>query len=168
MDTRVCKRCGAEKEVSAFWKHGITSIGNITYFKNCRKCQSEVRAEKGSEFRARQLRSMKKYHRSIKQEIFKSYGGVRCVRCGRADLDALTLDHIDNGGKADRKTIFGGNGRYSSSSMYRILKKRGFPPGFQVLCSSCNLAKHINGGHLDRVLPIYEGVTAIPYGSTPK
>lgn len=123
---------------------------------------SELRFEKGSEFRLRQLRNMKRHQKDLKKTIFEAYGGIRCVKCGRADLDALTLDHIENNGKEDRKKIFGGDGKYQSTSMYRYLRNNGFPPGFQVLCSGCNLAKHISGGDLASVIPIYEGVTAIP------
>lgn len=168
MGTKFCKRCRIEKDVVDFWKKSFTSIGRLLYFKYCRKCMGEIRMEKGSEFRTRQLRNMKKYHRGLKLRVFEAYGGCRCVKCGRADLDALTLDHIHNNGKEHRKRLFGGDGQYSSSSMYRNLRDLGFPPGFQVLCSGCNLAKHVNGGNLDLVIPIYEGVTAIPKGSTPK
>jgi len=52
----------------------------------------------------------------------------------------LTLDHINNDGTRHRRE-FGTNQR-----VLRSLKARGYPSGFQVLCSNCNHGRHRNGG----------------------
>jgi len=71
----------------------------------------------------------------VKIEAFEAYDGCRCACCGVAELIFLTLDHVDgDGGGRDRQ--LGG------SRLCYILKQAGFPPGYQVLCFNCNVAKH--------------------------
>jgi hypothetical protein len=68
-------------------------------------------------------------------EAFDAYGGAKCACCGETLFEGLTIDHINGDGKAHRKVAGAGTG------LYRWLKLHDFPPGFQVLCATCNLAK---------------------------
>lgn len=156
---KVCNRCGVQKEGSEFYVKGKTSAGNPVLYPQCKECVKASRKSNYGGFRDRALKNMKAYHQNLKREVLMAYGGLRCVKCGRSDIEALTLDHVENNGKAHRKELYGGNGKYTSSGFYRLMRKNGYPEGFQVLCSSCNLAKHIHGGDLDKVTPTYEGVT---------
>jgi hypothetical protein len=67
-------------------------------------------------------------------ETLNAYGGPKCKGCGNEDVRVLQIDHIDGGGTKHHKEV--GLGR-----MYKWLKKRGFPPGYQVLCANCNTIK---------------------------
>lgn len=75
----------------------------------------------------------------IKVETFSAYGGVVCACCGEKMLECLQLDHINNDGAVHRKANLHG------TRIYRLLKKQGYPSGFQVLCANCNFAKGILG-----------------------
>jgi hypothetical protein len=75
----------------------------------------------------------------IRREVIEGYGG-RCVCCANDFLPHLTIDHIAGGGSAERKTPGG-----SQRSLYRRLRREGFPEGFQVLCWNCNWTKHLHG-----------------------
>lgn len=66
---------------------------------------------------------------------FYSNGSMQCSGCGFADIRALQLDHINDDGAAYRKKVTGGQNTYWD------LKKRGYPPGLQVLCANCNTIK---------------------------
>jgi len=58
--------------------------------------------------------------------------GMKCVRCGFSDIRALQIDHINGGGKDERRTLF----------QYRIIKKLiNDPSGYQLLCANCNSIK---------------------------
>lgn len=47
----------------------------------------------------------------------------------------MTIDHIKNDGSAHRKEV-------GASSLYRWLRKRGYPrDNFQLLCMNCNFSK---------------------------
>lgn len=82
--------------------------------------------------------------KALKIEVMEAYGGVFCACCGDDILSGLTIDHINNDGAEHRREIFGGT--RGGGQMYSWLKQQGFPDGFQVLCYTCNLSKHRNGG----------------------
>jgi hypothetical protein len=76
--------------------------------------------------------------------VFLHYGGSipRCVCCGNSYLNHLAIDHIDGIGHLQRRI----DGVPTGHAMYSFLEKAGYPPGFQVLCHNCNMAKHMEGG----------------------
>jgi hypothetical protein len=83
--------------------------------------------------------SMKESLRKVRREVFEHYG-LSCAHCGETRFNALCIDHINGGGNAHRRELFG-RLRGTSYSFYRWLKSQGFPPGFQTLCLTCNLEK---------------------------
>jgi hypothetical protein len=72
-------------------------------------------------------------HQRLRAEVFVGYGGPVCACCGEDTPEFLEIDHIDGGGTKHRKEIGG--------RLYAWLRRNGFPPGFQVLCANCNVAK---------------------------
>lgn len=64
-----------------------------------------------------------------------------CACCRETEEVFLTLDHIEGGGNADRRS----RGHKGGTQAYRELKREGFPPGFRVLCWNCNFAYHLLG-----------------------
>lgn len=96
---------------------------------------------------AKRCASAKDRTNKLRAEIFERYGGAVCACCGIIDWWTLSLDHIENNGAAHRRELFPGRGNGRGGyKMYRILKKQGFPPGFQVLCMNCNIGKVRNNG----------------------
>lgn len=61
-----------------------------------------------------------------------------CACCGLDQWQFLTIDHVNGGGNQHRKSM-------GVTSIFRWLKANNYPPGFQVLCHNCNLAKYIYG-----------------------
>ena len=70
--------------------------------------------------------------------VLAHYGGwpPKCACCGESEIRFLTIDHVENIGK-DRKR----GGKLLAQDLVRLK----FPPGFQILCYNCNLAKGIYG-----------------------
>lgn len=62
----------------------------------------------------------------------------RCACCGTTRK--LTIDHVNGGGTAHRREIFGRP--QSGWQFYLWLIAENFPPGYQVLCRPCNGSKH--------------------------
>jgi hypothetical protein len=60
-----------------------------------------------------------------------------CVCCGEAGFPFLSLDHINGGGAEHRRSLKTAGG----FSFYSHLRKLGYPPGYQILCFNCNMAK---------------------------
>lgn len=82
----------------------------------------------------------KEWRKRLRVEVLAAYG-ARCACCGEGTYEFLGVDHVDGDGAEHRKRI-GGSG---STRLYRWLKTHEFPPGFQVLCHNCNLAKGFYG-----------------------
>lgn len=77
----------------------------------------------------------------LKAEVMTAYGG-QCACCGESRLVFLSLDHINNDGKADRaKYRETKTSQFGGHVFYRHLRDLGFPPGLQVLCANCHTAK---------------------------
>ena len=107
--------------------------------------------------------SNRRYAReSLKKDkiaCLRAYGGRNpaCACCGEADDRFLTIDHVNNDGKAHRAAIDTQRIRF-----YLFLKKANFPndPPLQVLCFNCNLGKRVNRGvcpHKDKKNPARVG-----------
>jgi hypothetical protein len=78
-----------------------------------------------------------RYYKKLKHEVFYYYssGAMCCACCGEAEIQFLSLDHINGGGNACRKK------HGSGVQIYSKLRREGYPPGFQILCFNCNMAK---------------------------
>jgi hypothetical protein len=89
-------------------------------------------------------------------DALTAYGGAVCACCGESNVKFLTIDHINGGGTAERKKIKG------VCSIYRWLKRQGYPFGYQVLCYNCNCGRAYNGGicpHKDIKAEVMNGVS---------
>lgn len=88
------------------------------------------------------MRLYRKNHKiKLRAETFNAYGGALCNCCGETGLPFLTLDHINGNGAEERKAT-NSRGGYA---FYALLRTKGFPPGYQVLCFNCNMGRYING-----------------------
>lgn len=72
--------------------------------------------------------------------VYAAYGGYKCACCGETEPLFLSIDHIENNGGVHRKR------EPQAKKLAKYLTKRGFPPGYQILCLNCNLGKVRNGG----------------------
>ena len=92
--------------------------------------------------------TMKHDHLRDKILAFQHYGGCKCACCGETDPEFLSLDHIDSDGGAQRRSISptGKNWGWGGHHLYLLLKRKGFPPGFQVMCMNCNFGRTRNNG----------------------
>lgn len=84
--------------------------------RHCNVCLTRIKAQRNKQ----------------RREVIEHYGG-KCTCCGESIFEFLQLDHINNDGAAHRKQI--------GKGMYGWVIRNGFPEGFQVLCTNCNLAK---------------------------
>lgn len=82
-----------------------------------------------------QLKSLLK----TKTMVLTHYGNgkMACVKCGFEDIRALTIDHINGNGSAERKI------HYSGNRFYTYLKNHNFPSGYQTLCANCQKIKQV-------------------------
>lgn len=72
---------------------------------------------------------------TLRAGVIKAYGGrCNCPGCHVIHAEMLTVDHV-NGGAHHRLN------RRSTRDVYALIIKLKFPPDYQLLCGSCNLAK---------------------------
>jgi hypothetical protein len=67
-----------------------------------------------------------------KVEMVEAYGG-KCACCGETEMVFLSLDHVDGGGSAHRKSLGGNGGR----KILQEAKAAGWPGAYRVLCMNC-------------------------------
>jgi len=73
----------------------------------------------------------KSYNQRLKIKALKHYSSeVKCDCCNEGDIDVLTIDHINGGGRKHRKEVNG--------SIYKWLIDNNFPEEYRVLCHNCN------------------------------
>lgn len=136
-----CKECRGDR----------ISKRNVTYYERkengiCTQCgKSEadggIQCNACKEIAAKQDRGLR---RKLKDAAYAAYGGYVCACCGETHPKFLAIDHINGDGNVHRRSMTKSK-RIGSKTTYRWLRDNGYPPGFQVLCHNCNVAKHLNG-----------------------
>ncbi len=86
-------------------------------------------------------------HRNLVDRIraFTHYGGLKCACCGENEFSFLSLDHVGGDGNMERAKLFG-NRYQGGHHIYRALRLKGYPPGYQVLCMNCQVGRRDNRG----------------------
>lgn len=126
-EPRLCQVCGDINPLN-FVQHRQSHL--------CAKCWR-------LKYRDSMRRSVLKRKAAEKIEAFRRYGPNQEIRCSWpgcdvTDPDMLALDHIQDDGAAERKSY-----HLTGWEMYRSLKKRGYPDGYQTLCCNHNQKKEI-------------------------
>lgn len=79
------------------------------------------------------------WRRNLRIEAINKYGGCKCAMCPETRIGALTINHIDGGGRQHRSSIGSGGTQF-----FRWLKNNNYPEGYNVLCSNCNYLEWLN------------------------
>jgi hypothetical protein len=72
----------------------------------------------------------KQSNKRIRERLFAGYGG-KCVCCGETKFEFLALDHVNGGGRKERKTM-------STQQIALRAIRQNFPTDYRVLCHNCN------------------------------
>lgn len=141
--TKLCRHCLTTKSKDSF---DLMPRGGRTYLDSwCRTCRISYSAARyRSEDHEARRRRERENHRQHRMDALIAYGGdpPQCACCGEAHWEFLEFDHINNDGAAHRQLLgpYGGGPKVVS-----WLRRNGYPPGFQILCSNCNRAKQYHG-----------------------
>lgn len=127
----LCGSCRHKDQIRARQPGQCTKCGatNGNGKRHCNSCLARVRGRNDV----------------IRKQVLDHYGNA-CACCGESTYEFLQIDHIANNGAEHRRTI--------GKGIYGWLIRNNYPPGFQILCANCNLAK-AHYGHC----PHQDGVT---------
>lgn len=117
-----CKVCSAA--VSREWAH--------THPEKVREMKRAYVARNRDTINAYRRQYVRDTLRQNRERALKMLGG-KCRICGFADSRALEIDHMNGGGKSDRKAR-GPRERYAAIA-------KGQTAGFQALCANCHTIK---------------------------
>jgi hypothetical protein len=142
---KVCRRCMKPKPIGEFEPNpgACFRYRNATSCKSCREYAAEkaiaYRAAHPDDRRQKDMKAKSTAAAKCRAELLAAYGGM-CVCCGESEWKFLQLDHVNDDGRAHRKSI--GLGVYN---LLRWAKDNGFPPTLQILCANCHNAKSFYG-----------------------
>ncbi len=164
-----CSRCVQDLPITSFRLRTTKLLANgirkSYYDKLCKECRKSSMKESGrcncgqplvigKSGCERCLNATKVWaattRKALRIAALEHYGEL-CVYCSEDFEPFLTIDHINNDGSKHRQEINGGkdrkSGGQSGAYLTRWLRDNKYPPGFQTLCSNCNLGKHKLGEH---------------------
>lgn len=129
----ICEECSKRMtEVSAERYHERRAAGKCNY------CDNDP--VPGSTMCQYHLDQTKQQREDLKLEVMNAYGGPKCAWCPETDIRYLEIDHIEGGGRQHLKRENLGNGGHALRCW---LKANNFPPGFRILCRTCNNKSHV-------------------------
>ena len=152
MNDKRCGHCGQIKSSGEFYRSPSTRDGLMATCSACNRERAnayhtanreEINARQrlvASGNRGKERAKNRTWAANIKMQALNAYGGPHCACCGETLIEGLSLDHIAGDGAQVRKQ----NRDLYGKVLYRTLKKLGYPPGYQVLCFTCNFAKSTN------------------------
>jgi len=137
---RDCKLCGVPYQPNSNYQK---------YCSSCRKVKirdwmnGSIR-KRIEYYRGQRRKAAIRIRQNQKLKVLNYYsnGTLVCACCREQEYEFLTVDHINNNGAEERRTI---RSQGDGSAFYYWLVKNGFPKGYQVLCMNCNMSKGHHG-----------------------
>lgn len=145
---RVCRVCGIkafdENDLEKFVSHKLSPYKKSNYCKDCRKIYARNWRRKN---RDKIKAAKKRYSRKLRSRVINLLGN-QCVCCGEKIPEFLTIDHINNDGHLDRKSLGTGGSRALYRKVLRELLNDINNPRerYRLLCYNCNLGRQRSGG----------------------
>lgn len=85
-----------------------------------------------TELKLQDLAKARKIYAEKRETLIKKYGG-KCVCCGEIRKEFLALNHINGGGRKEKKRI-------GQRKMYQNMLENKYPNKYNILCHNCNQA----------------------------
>lgn len=121
---------------------GKCKINPRRFGTKCRECHNEYTKQYWKLHPEKRQKSSDNYRKDLRLVVLSHYsnGFMGCACCGEEEDEFLCLDHIDNNGSIERKSMGIG------VQFYKKLIENGFESNLQILCYNCNACKHrVNG-----------------------
>lgn len=128
--SKMCPDCQIEKRNAEFYEDQSC----------CKPCHKKRSIKYSHRHRDNHRKYARAYVQRVKCEVLSHYsnGDMKCVRCGFDDIRALSIDHVNGGGRKHTRGL--------TETLYNWLKRNNYPDGFQVLCMNCQFIKKMENG----------------------
>jgi hypothetical protein len=139
-------------------KRGHLREGNTNSQRGCKTCAKESANTLYKTQPARHKKNCYDWIDRNKLEALTHYGpsgtlGCCWENCHIADIDMLSLDHVNNDGNKDRQKS---GARQGGASLYCWAKKNGYPDTLQTLCFNHQCKKKMMKSRADRYKSVGE------------
>jgi hypothetical protein len=146
--TKRCWKCGEVKPLGQFRRNTSKRDGRRASCQDCERDRDRQRyqanREATLEYQRQRYKGIRDVRRAahrrwvdgLRDAVFNHYGRI-CACCGTTEN--LSVDHINGGGVAHRRALFGRPN--VSEGFYVWLIRGNFPSGYQTLCVPCNASK---------------------------
>lgn len=155
---KTCNKCGINKERDQYNKHSKTKDGLHPTCKPCLKTYNKLYYITNKERIKKTVKEHKKKNRKrhniinneerrkLKIQVFDAYGS-KCACCNEEAIEFLTLDHVNGDGAEHRRRLAQERGvkKIRHDTIYREVRRNGYPDTFRVLCMNCNFSYGIHG-----------------------
>ena len=105
------------------------------------KCQVCARDSKGEQY-CHVCKEMRRAKRAADKNLVIQKYGSKCACCDESTREFLSIVRIEPVGHFKKRKL----------GLNRKLIKEGFPPGYRVLCWSCNCSRNVLGGECEHDL----------------
>lgn len=94
----------------------------------------QIVTHKNIAWRIANREAVRKYNANLKSRLMNILNQYSCVRCGLSDTRLLAFDHIQGGGRSERKKLKGNK----STVIYYVHHPNEARQKLRVLCANCN------------------------------
>ncbi len=141
----VCRqrhRDGEKKQCAECWQKTATQRALRREDVHCVDCGlPAVEGRRTCEKHQKMARSRNAITNKRYRDVILNAYGNQCVCCGETEWELLAIDHKNNDGAVERRTLK----KHGGVSFYRHIINNDFPSHYQILCHSCNMAKGFYG-----------------------
>lgn len=138
----ICQSCGkcppmTDKTICSACSERMSALSSAKYHERraegkCSYCNSDPVGD--STMCQHHIDQTKQHREDLKLEVMNAYGGPSCAWCAEKDIRYLEFDRINGGGQQHGIEHACGSGH----GLRCWLKANNFPPGFRILCRTCN------------------------------
>lgn len=134
MESKVCTKCGIDKELSCFYKKTSAKDGKQSICKDCRKLV-DAESYKNNTNRKLSIRKRSKECVDYNKKLIAEKKKCGCMFCGEKEPIALDFHHLNS---SEKEYNIGKLITYSTNKILKELEK------CIVLCANCHRKVHAN------------------------
>ncbi len=133
MISKNCSRCKKRRRLNHGYCEKCRNEYHAEYYRKNRKRLCEAERQRRLKDPEKMRAKSRHKNRLAKLSAIEAYGG-KCQCCGESNIEFLSIDHINGGGRQHRISVSS-----PGCAFYLWLRRNGYPKKeFRALCCNCN------------------------------